>query len=337
MIFCGQCGLQLGANDRRCPRCGAVVEPEIPGTVPEMTYNDALSQSFAGGTNAGARSMAGTQQYAPTPMAAPNPMYAPQEPQKLVLGGGPQSANAGDATAMIDVAGTRGASYGGFQGPGMGYAGQTQPQGFGQPGPYGQMGQGQPGQFVAPVRRNSGSGGRTLGLLFMLIGVLLVLGSVVLFAVSRTGNGGNTPKPGQTTGPGSAVTTTATSPAGSTTPTVGTTPITQTPAQASDLLQQYYNYISDKNYKAAYGLWKTGAYKQGFNAFRNSFKNTQQASPVIDNSTVFANGTVQMSVTVTAIENGDQGTQSVTYKGFYLVGPQNDGTWKILNASLNKV
>ena len=31
MTFCGQCGLQLAANDRRCPRCGAVVEPEVPG------------------------------------------------------------------------------------------------------------------------------------------------------------------------------------------------------------------------------------------------------------------------------------------------------------------
>jgi hypothetical protein len=171
----------------------------------------------------------------------------------------------------------------------------------------------------------------------MLLGVLLVLGSLVLFAMTRFSPTGNTPgKPG--TGNGSrqaTATVTVTTPANGTTPTVTATP--STPPQAGELLQQYYSYISSKDYQAASNLWKPGPNKPSVAALRKKYRTTQQVTVAIDSSTQFADGSVQLSVTVTATENRDQGTQTVTYKGFYKVGPQNDGTWRITQESLNQI
>src|SRR6266581_4124298 len=109
MIFCGQCGLQLTANDRSCPRCGTIVEPEMlgigtgvgaTGTEPEITNGTGLSQSqmFGANPNDPTKSMASTKN--PNSPYPPHPQYAPQEQQKLILRGGAQGG-AGDATSMI--------------------------------------------------------------------------------------------------------------------------------------------------------------------------------------------------------------------------------------------
>ena len=72
MLFCGQCGLQLNAGDKQCPRCGAPVEPGAP-------QEDAYVQPDA--PTMASPSLLGQMQ--PLPPAIPD--QAGGDPQKLIL------------------------------------------------------------------------------------------------------------------------------------------------------------------------------------------------------------------------------------------------------------
>lgn len=299
MIFCGQCGLQLGPNDVRCPRCGAKVDVGDV-TVEELHSNDATIASPLP-----------TASYADAPPVAP---YTPPQPQpKLVLRPNtPYDQPAGyDATSRVDPPDypaypTRGASYPGFVYPaGTAGAGQFEQR-----------------EAAAATQRAKG---RTASLVIILLGLLLVLSAMVLFALQHNGIinlfGGGTASTNPTPTPTTAAT------------------ATLTPAdQGQAVIRQLYKDVNSKEYRAAYDLWKPNAEKQTFTDFKNGYAHTRHTDLAISDARVLSDGTVKVSVSLIATEDASGGkTQQSRYQGYYIVQQQPDGKWLIESGMLQKI
>ncbi len=303
MLFCGQCGLQLPPGSSRCPRCGAPVEES------EVARNDlhvddptVASPSFIGRHPSG-------------PGLGSSPGAPGTPPQQLVLRPGSPDYNnpgANDATSLMEAPGfnsgmvpqnMRG-SFGGYSSPGN----------------YPEYGT-QAGYMPTPSSTVYGSGQqmergnknlRTAGLVLVVIGVLLIMSAVILFALQQngmlaSGNGGDN---------GVTVTTVATA-----------------TDQAKAVVQHYYDAINRRDYQTAYSLWKNSP--QSFSDFSNGFKNTKKDQLTIQKTEQQADGSVRVAVTVQATENSANGETQSTYSGYYIVDKDND-TWKIVDASLQK-
>lgn len=85
MLFCGQCGLQLNAGDKQCPRCGTPVEPGA-----DVVQEDAYAQPDA--PTMASPSLLGQMQ-AQAPVTPPD---RAGDPQKLIL---PPDQNTGSSNA----------------------------------------------------------------------------------------------------------------------------------------------------------------------------------------------------------------------------------------------
>jgi hypothetical protein len=198
MIFCGQCGYQLASGDTQCPRCGTLLA-EDAAQAPGVSYPNAptvqATSSFPGRR--------------PTPEAhRPQGSMTGAEQQKLVLRPDPGSdynAAASDATSMMQqpplgssYVDQRQAGTGNFLPPqgspltrGGSYPGFT--QGTGQYPPRGASYGGLPpvSGFQQPMRgevaASTGSRGRNVSLIVILIGLLLILTAMALFILQRSG------------------------------------------------------------------------------------------------------------------------------------------------------
>ncbi|HLZ58370.1 MAG TPA: zinc-ribbon domain-containing protein [Ktedonosporobacter sp.] len=299
MVFCGQCGLQLPPGATTCPRCGSKVEPD--GTVAEL--------------NPDAPTIASTAYTVPnqappyTQQGSPGTQQPAQAPPLVLRPGGDGNAYDYGTQAAYDTRSRAGnpspwapttampsaTPHPGYTQSGGNY--QTQ-QAFYPPG------SAQPGlSGQNPPTPQRSQKGRTTGLIFILLGLLLILSAVVLLALQHNGviagGGGNG---------GSGMT-------------------------ASQTIAQYYDDINRHDYQAAYALWQNPT--QNFADFQNGFKNTRQDALAIDNTAVQSDGTVKLTVTVTAKENAAAGSKTTTYKGSYVMGKQSDGTWKIVQGILN--
>jgi hypothetical protein len=190
MIFCGQCGLQLSPGSTRCPRCGAAVE-ENEAAGKDQHLNDATvaSPSFI----------------APHPSGPGGLPGAPgTPPQPLVLRQGVPDYNAqgaNDATSMMEAQNfnsrvstpqNMGNSFvGGYPPPQGSYVdygtqgGGYMPTNTGYVGP-GAM-QSAMGYTQEPEAAHSNKNLRTAGLLIVVLGVLLILSAVILFALQQNG------------------------------------------------------------------------------------------------------------------------------------------------------
>src|SRR5436305_4046098 len=101
--------------------------------------------------------------------------------------------------------------------------------------------------------------------------------------------------------------------------------------QAQSVIVQYFSAINQKDYQSAYNLWANNP--QSYNDFVQGFAHTQHDDVVIDRMVQQPDGTVRVFITLTA--TSDTGATSL-YRGYYLVGQQADGTWKIITAHVNQ-
>jgi hypothetical protein len=112
---------------------------------------------------------------------------------------------------------------------------------------------------------------------------------------------------------------------------ISPTPVaTQTPEQqAQVIIEQYFSSINHKNYQRAYDLWVPPP--SSYNDFVNGFAHTRHDYIRLGTITQQNDGTVQVPVVITALT--DSGTQQ-TFSGYYIVGQQPDGSWKITSAKI---
>jgi hypothetical protein len=150
--------------------------------------------------------------------------------------------------------------------------------------------------------------------LTLLVLLVLVLGSVVVYALRYTHVTGNT-------NDGTSQNTTTTS----------TTPVDQ----ANAVVQQYYTDINNKDYHSAYYRWQRNTNGQSYTSFERGYAHTVHDDLTITHSA--QNGAdVQVFMTIVATERVGNHTVQHTYSGYYVVGQVN-GTWKILRGYLQRV
>ncbi len=192
-----------------------------------------------------------------------------------------------------------------------------------------------PGAQTPPPYRPAGPGGPPrqrwpLVLALVLVALALIAGGSA-FLLLR-GFGGNqqangitpTSAPGVTQTPGI-------------TPTPGVTPsptqVVLTPDTASDIIQQYYDYINAKNYDAAYDLFAPELQQmQSRQEFINGFNTTAHDTLTIVNAKMADNKTAEVDVTLQAEQT--DGTVK-NYAGYYLVTKEN-GKLLILKGNLQE-
>jgi hypothetical protein len=101
--------------------------------------------------------------------------------------------------------------------------------------------------------------------------------------------------------------------------------------QARLVIDHYYTAINNKDYQTAYNLWLN--YPDTYQHFANGFADTSYDSYTFGNIAQQSDGTVQVDVTIVATLTSYQQT---TYKGYYIVEQQSDGTWKIISAKIHQ-
>jgi hypothetical protein len=123
---------------------------------------------------------------------------------------------------------------------------------------------------------------------------------------------------------GHTATPTATAP--TPTPTAARTP----EQQAQAVIEQYFNHINQKKYRAAYNLWAPSP--TSYQNFVNGFAHTKHDDIQTGSITQQNDGTVQVPIVITALTDKDT---KDTFSGYYTVGQQPDGSWKITGAKIN--
>jgi hypothetical protein len=204
-------------------------------------------------------------------------------------------------------------SYGGNYPPGASYPGFAPPPGAG---------------YTTPATGSGGKGGPALKLAILIV-LLLVLAILALFVVQpgrlQSFLGGHTvatPTPQPTSAPS--------------TPTAqpSRTPVLTPVQEAQAVITQYYTDINNKDYHAAYNLWAN--YPQSYDTFAQGFAHTRHDDIGFGNSTQQSDGTVRVPIVITATSDAASatGTQQNQYQGYYIVGQQPDGSWKIITANI---
>ncbi|HTK07327.1 MAG TPA: zinc ribbon domain-containing protein [Ktedonobacteraceae bacterium] len=301
MSFCGQCGFQLAPNDTRCPRCGSPIAPEATAFAspsPEYIPDDATVESV--------RYMAGAQGQYDTQHASPT------NQQKLVLGPSTYPPGTNETANMTPPA--PGTSY-------PGYAPQPPPQQTGYQGYVGNNTGYYSGQYPptqAPRRKSP----RSVGLVFIFLGIVLILGALVLFALQHNGIIGSTSTAQSSASHTQLSTATSTAPA--------STPL----AQAQAVVQHLYTSVNAHDYTTAYHLWKDNT--ETFTDFKNGYSNTQHTNVAFGTGHMQSSTVANVPVTLTATEvvPATGAIKQSTYTGYYLVGKQANGTWLILSGNL---
>ena len=123
-------------------------------------------------------------------------------------------------------------------------------------------------------------------------------------------------------------------------PTPTPVPPTPTPSpaqQAQAVVQQYYNDINNTDYQSAYNLWGSSYQSShSYSSFANGFANTVHDYVTFGTITPLSDGTVQVGITLQAVNNNSSGgTTTSTYQGYYIVGQEN-GSWKLLSSNIRK-
>jgi hypothetical protein len=175
MVFCGQCGYQLGPGDAVCPRCGAKTDADLLEQDPGAYNPTEISHALLDLENLPTR-------------AAPLPNYGaqprPPDPQgPLVLGrSSPNDQLANEATAMMSSQ---------MYAPQAAYPGYPQQSVTGMYGGYpagGYPQQYQAGQNAAAAQLLEASRkGKITSLLLILFGLLLLIGAIIVFLLNRQG------------------------------------------------------------------------------------------------------------------------------------------------------
>jgi len=103
--------------------------------------------------------------------------------------------------------------------------------------------------------------------------------------------------------------------------------------QAQATVQQYYTDINAQDYQDAYYLWVNNP--DNYNHYVQGFAHTHHDDVTFGDAIPQTDGTVQVNITIQATEDAaGGGTKLSTYQGYYIVGQQADGSWKIINGQL---
>ncbi|QBD82733.1 zinc ribbon domain-containing protein [Ktedonosporobacter rubrisoli] len=298
MAFCGQCGYLLAAGAARCPRCG---EPTPYNPVGEGTHtNDATILStpdFPGAAPASEQANSYSTVENSNAVQHPRPRAVPPTYQ------GPM--HTGQSTTEDGFYSPQPVSYPSFiPTPNTDYPvhGQKRP-------------------------RKSARWLTALIVVFLLIfasaaTLFFVLGPQGIANLMRDKLGPIIGHPSPTV------------------PTVQISPTAQPPTpeqQAQSTIELYYKYINAKDYQGAYSLW--AHYPQSLNEFAQGYAHTHNDSITINGVSQQSDGTLRVSLTLSATEDAAPGigTQQSSYQGYYILGRQADGTWKILTANLKRI
>jgi hypothetical protein len=313
MAFCGQCGLLLNTNITKCPRCGTTTD--FNDVTPGAPAADNAATIIAH-TNNPPPGNAPSMPYTPPPSDATKGSYytapggtIPQSNSNYVLPGAfQQGVPQSGGNYMIPNPQT--------------YQGGNQVPGMYPPGVFPGTDPGDAFQPTPPRKTR-----KWPIILVIVLVVALVAVTVMFFAL------GSNPL-ASLFGPKSTPTVQATPIA----PTAGATPqitATSTPTQqAQATVQQYYTDINAHNYQDAYYLWVNNP--DNYNHYVQGFAHTQRDDITLGDAIPQTDGTVQVHLTIQATEDATGGgTQVSTYQGYYTVGQQADGSWKIINGQLS--
>lgn len=181
-----------------------------------------------------------------------------------------------------------------------------------------------------------------------IVAVVLIIGTVAVFALTRTGTNSQSQTGAQATATttgntptATSVTPTATSDStggatgssgGSTGSPTGGTVIT--PSQAITTVNLYYGDINSKNYQSAYNRWGSH-YRSStsYQTFEQGFANTQKDSLQLGGAAQLSDGTIKVPVTVVATVSSAGSLTVNTYQGYYIVGLEGSQP-HLLNANL---
>jgi hypothetical protein len=336
MAFCGQCGLLLNTNIPTCPRCGT--QTDFDAATSGTPTNDNSATIIAQTDN----SQPSRASYTPQALEMPSPdatkaAYYPAPERNAYPGQRPSQpgdnsyATPGSFNPNFPSDGSNSLMAGGSPPNFMLQASNQAPaQGMYQPGVLPST---NPGYPYPPPRKTH------KGLIFIIIVLIVALLAVsaLLFAVGSNQFAAifgtkNTP----TTQSTSITQATATTP-----PTVQSSQAPQTIAtttsvptqQAQATIQQYYVDINAQNFLDAYNLWVSNP--DTYDHFKQGFAQTHHDAITLGNAVTQTDGTVLVYLTVQATEDAaGGGTQLSTYQGYYTVGQQTDGSWKIINGQL---
>jgi hypothetical protein len=349
MAFCGQCGLLLNTNITRCPRCGTQIDAHA--ATPGIPTNDDFSTVIAQNDS----SRPGGAFSTPPP---PAPEIPAHDATKAVYYTTPDASTHPDPNAARpgnlqneNSYPTPGVFEPNFPQSGSNYttpsspshnalpAGYNQGPGMYQPGGFPISNPGYASQYTPPPPRKTHRG--LIAIIIVLI-VALVVVTGLLFAVGSNRLSGlfgiqNTPLVQATPTTPSVLTVTPnnTTPqaTATTSPTQQTTPTTATTQQAQATIQQYYNDINTQDYQDAYNLWVNNP--DNYTHFKQGFAHTHHDAITLGDAVAQVAGTIQVNLTIQATEDASGGgTQISTYTGYYTVGQQADGSWKIINGQL---
>jgi len=167
MVFCGQCGYQLGPADTTCPRCGAQAEANLSNARPDTYHPTEASQAIPGRI----------PRQEPT---SPGPgsqfhQSAPQAP--LILG--PVTANeqlANETTTLMNSP---------MYAPPAAYPPQAGSGMYGYPAGYFPYPAGQ--QAATLQLLESSRRGKITSLLLILFGLLLLIAAILVFLLTQQG------------------------------------------------------------------------------------------------------------------------------------------------------
>lgn len=318
MSFCGQCGLKIPSGTTRCPRCGTAIDTlAVNAAYDDINTDDATIASL------------------PYPMPNPQqggfpqagPPSTPGNPQRLILHSGDNNV-AGPNAPTSRVNAQPYGTYPGQPNSGASYPAYDPQSGAQYPtqnAPYPDYipNTAYPTPTPPYEPRQQRSRGRTISLVVILFGLIVLLGALTVFAYMRLGIGRGIIPGGTTTTPG--VVTTPSTPAGS------------PEQQAQAVVTQYYADVNNKNYEGAYNLWVPGTNpSQTLADFIKGYQNTLRDDLSITKTAQLNDGTVQVFVTLVATEQTSNGSTQSTYKGYYIAGQQG-GTWKLQRGQLSKV
>lgn len=317
MIFCGQCGLLLPPNSVACSRCGSAV----------------TASSESGDQNGNAPTTISTPdqiQHTRQPYYI-NPEFV-QEPNQF-MGNNSQMQRGKQANnTPVPLIRQNTAAY--PQSP-PAPSGYTTIQGTPYPGYLFPFGHNYPSSLALPQKSmNWAMQLAILLLLFLTVvtAVVVIVGPNRLLQIVK----GDTVTTQTTSAPPivsiqtSATFTSHVLMSSRSTPTVQ--PALTPEQQAQSVIDHYYTAINNKDYQTAYNQWLNPPLS--YQSFANGFANTDHDNLTYGNIVQQSGGTVQVNITIIAISTSSQQT---TYQGYYIVGQQPDGTWKIISAKIHKV
>lgn len=329
MAFCGQCGFLLPPKATTCSRCGSAVmsswesadqNPNAPTIIspldkapqtenPYQTKPELVQElnQFAGSNSETQRVEQGNN--TPIPPTIQNTAFSEYHAQTPL--------------APPDYPSQTGSYFPNTQG--VSSPGYTTTQGVPYPSYVSPPGLGYPPPPVPPHRtRNSAIPLVILLILFSVgaTGAVFLIGPNQILQMLKGGTVASqtTPVP-----PTSQVSTPV--------PLTPTTQPSSTPEQqAQSVIDRYYTAINSKDYQTAYNLWLN--YPDSYQNFANGFANTSHDGYTFGNVVQQSDGKVQVDITIIATSTSYQQT---TYQGYYIVGQQPDGSWKITSAKIHKI